>query len=361
MKVSLYSILFFLLSFQGFTLQAQYDAQRITTKSFPMTNDGELTLENKYGDVIIGGWDKDSIQIKVDIQVKKKSKSDAQELLDRISMKTTVFGRYIAVTTEIEEKGDSFLDKLFNELNPLDFDKSDVDINYEIFIPTNADIELTNSFGDLVLLDWTGKLKVDLRHGDLKITEPLANANLEVSFGTIHVRNLDKAFIELKNGKLKLHESQDLKLNSSGSELDLGVIGFLDLNSNKDEIQLEEVHHIKGRIRYSTAFINKVAKEIFLDLTLADIRVSKISNPDCSIYIKENNSEVDLNISGLSLAVKADLVGGTLRLPASTSNVDTQVLDEKNKIRKVTASYGGTSGGKFTLDGRKGYVILREL
>jgi len=362
MKALQYNIILLaLLLGHGIGLSAQYDAQRITTKSYPMTNEGELTLENKYGDVIISGWEKDSIRIKIDIRVKKKSESDAKELLDRIDMKTTLFGRYVAVTTEIQDKGDSFLSRLFNELNPIDFDKSDVDINYEINIPNKAGIEVNNYFGDVILTDWTGKLKTDLRHGDLKITEPLADANLNISFGSINCRSIDKAFIELRNGKLKIQDSKDLKLNSNGSGIDLGRIGFLDLESGKDEIHLNEVTHIKGDVRYSTIFIDKVIKEIFLDLSLADVRISKVQNSDCLIYIKENNSEVDLNVSGLSLDLKADMVGGTLPLPASTANVDTQMIDEKNKVRKVTASYGSSGGGKFTLDGRKGYVILREL
>lgn len=326
-----------------------------------MTNDGEFTLENKYGDVLITGWQKDSLRITTRITVKKKSESAANELLDRIVPSFSVFGRYVSVTTEIKEKGDSFLGRLFNEINPIDFDKSEVDINYEIMAPEKVAIELTNDFGDLILTEWTGKLKVNIRHGDLRITDPLATANIKSTFGDINARSIDDAFITIRSGKLKLQESKNLKLDSNGSEVDLGIIDFLDMDSNKDEIHIEVANRIKSDVRYSTIFIDEAGHEIVLDLSLADVRVSKIKQADCMIYITENNSDVDINVSGLALDLKADMEGGTLRLPRSTSNLDTKVLDEKNKIRQVSASYGTGKAGNFTLNGRKGYVILREL
>ena len=343
------------------SLQAQYEATRVTTKTFALTNDGEFTAENKYGDIIITGWEKDSVRITSRITVKKKSESDAKNLLDRIAPSYSVFGRYVSVTTEIKEKGDSFLEKLFNEINPIDFDKSDVDIDYEIMAPEKVAVELSNDFGDLILTEWAGKLKANLRHGDLRITDPLATANIKVAFGDINARSIDDAFITIRSGKLKLHDSKNLKLDSNGSELELGSIDFLDMDSNKDEVHIEMVNRLKSDVRYSTIFIEEAGREIVLDLSLADVRVSKVKQADCLIHITENNSEVDINVSGLALELKADMEGGTLRLPRSTSNLDTKVLDEKNKIRQVSASYGTGKSGNFTLNGRKGYVILREL
>ena len=63
---------------------AQQKVSKSIQKTFPLTNTGELHIENKYGNVIINGWNEKNIQINVEIQVTKKNKEDAKELLNRI-------------------------------------------------------------------------------------------------------------------------------------------------------------------------------------------------------------------------------------------------------------------------------------
>ena len=115
----------------------------------------------------------------------------------------------------------------------MEFDKSDVDIDYEIYLPRDASIEVSNDFGDIIITDWNGKLEVLLRHGDLKITEPVKSAKLNVSFGNINARKIQAGTVDLKNGKLKVNEIEDLRLQSSGSELTLESVGFLNIKSIK--------------------------------------------------------------------------------------------------------------------------------
>lgn len=359
MKVLVYNLafIFSLLSVNSF---AQFEATKTIEQSFSMSNSSELNLENKYGDVIIDGWDKDSISIKMDILVRKKSSYDAQDLLDRIEMDYTAAGRYISIKTQIQDKQGSFFEKLFNEITT-ELDKSDVNIDYTISLPSSARIEVYNSFGDIIISNCTGRLKTELKHGDLKITDPMEEVNMKVSFGKIGIRSAEELNASLRNSKLKLTSSDDVRLDSNGSEIEFGEIKSLDLISNKDDIRIRDVDRFKAKVRYSNIMCDQLNQDLFLELHIADVRISKITNPACPISIQENNSDVDINVSGISLEVEADLEGGTFRLPSSTQNIDTMLLDEKDNHRQVTANYGSGESGKFILKGKKGYIILREI
>ena len=106
------------------TVYAQEKVSKKIEKNYPLTNAGELHLENKYGNIIINGWNQKTIQINIDIQVTKKKKEDADELLQRINPKFTAAEDFINITSIIEEKNSNILSKFFNKTNPFDFDKS---------------------------------------------------------------------------------------------------------------------------------------------------------------------------------------------------------------------------------------------
>ena len=60
-----------------------------------LTNEGALSLDNKYGNIYINGWDKDSIAIVIKIEAKGRNVSKAQALLDRVNPNNTFKNKLI--------------------------------------------------------------------------------------------------------------------------------------------------------------------------------------------------------------------------------------------------------------------------
>ncbi|PCJ97197.1 MAG: hypothetical protein COA50_06040 [Flavobacteriaceae bacterium] len=342
------------------TVPAQETVSRKVEKSYGLTNNGELLLNNKYGDITIKGWDRNSIKITVNIEVSHKKRENAKELLDRVAITTRVTDDLVRVTSDINDKNTSFFSRYFSKVNPFDLDKSNIKINYTIFLPSNAEMDITNKFGDVIISDWEGKLKANVEHGNIWINDALTNANISVRFGKLKTKSISYANITIKNGELDLEGSERLRINSSGTTMEIGTVASLELYSSKDEININNVTTIEGEIKFGKVHINTVGEAISLSTVVADLWVYKIDNPNSRIRIDQESSELNINIAGQSLIFNATLEQGLLRIPKSFTEIHTDIINKGKKIRKINATYGEGPYGEFILTGLKGVIILKE-
>jgi len=339
---------------------AQYTADRSVLEVVDVESQTELKVENKYGDIKISTWENSKMEFKFTFKVRKNDKYDAEDLSERIIPVISNFGKYVSVRTEIEEKNTGFFGRLLSQIS-VEIDKSDIEIDIEIKVPTNTELEIENEFGDVLITDWDGRLRTKIKHGDLHVTESIQRANINHNYGRVNLMSVKNGEFDFRNVRFNADAIEDLRLDSHGSELEIDSISFLNILSNKDELRVESIKRIKGEIRFGTALVEVVKDEIYLDLRVADLRISKIINPNPNIYLNEQNSEVDINITGLKFDLDADMEGGIFRLPEAIKNVESNLLDAKSNHRKISASYGTVKDGKIKLEGKKGFVILREL
>ncbi len=363
MKVTFYRHIFLLLLLLCSinNIWAQEKVSKKIKKTYPLTNAGELHLENKYGDVTIIGWEKKTIQINVEIQVTKKKKEDANELLNRINMVVNNTEDFIKISSLIKDKNNSMLSRLFDKANPFDFDKSNIQIDYSVHLPFNAEINIINKFGDIIISSWNGKLKANLQHGDMWLNKDLNNANIEMKFGKLKTKSITYGNIRFKNGEINIEKSEDLKINSSGAVIEIENVKSLEVHSSKDQIKIEKIGKIHGELMFSNMNLNTVYDSLNLTMEIADLWISKIEKTYTNITINQESSELNINISGLTIDFNASLEQGLLRIPKSFTNIKTNVIDKRRRIRDITASYGNNNvTGKFKITGKKGAIVLKE-
>lgn len=340
---------------------AQEKVSKTISETFEMTNAGELQVQNKYGNITIHGWSKNNIAITVDIVTSHKKRENAQQLLDRIEPKFKVMTDFVAISSEIAEKNKGFLAEYFNKANPFDFDRSNVQINYSIYLPVNAVVDINNKFGDVILEDWTGKLKMEVQHGDVWINKNLKIADIDIKYGKLKANNINFGSINLKNGGLSLGKSKDLRLTSSGSTIDMEEISTLEIYSSKDEITIGEVETIHGELEFSNLELANVDDKIDLAMNIVEFKVLTIHSADATINIQQQSSEIVLNVQDFSFRFNATLEEGLLRIPKTFENIETQMIDKGKKIRDIKATYGNSKQGSITITGEKGIILLKEL
>lgn len=354
------NIVLFVLLIASYQLFSQESITKKIEETFEMTNAGELHIENKYGNVNITGWNKNNISITIDIKAGSKKKENSKDLIDRVVPKFKTADDFISVVSEINKKNTSLFSKYFNKVNPFEFDKSNIEINYTIYLPINAEINVANKFGDVIIDNWTGKLKANLEHGDLWINESIANAKVDMKFGKLRTKSITFGDISLKNGDIDIENSQDLTLKTSGVNIEIDKVIELELTSSKDEITIEHVENIRGTIKFSNVKLDTVGKNIDLTMKIADLKVFKINKADAIVTIDQESSDITMNINKLSFKFNATLEEGLLRLPKSFSNIKTNVIDKSKRMREISASYGKSLTGAFSFTGKKGAILLKE-
>lgn len=343
------------------SVTAQDNVSKKITKTYAMTNAGKLHLENKYGNININGWDKDEVSVEISITVNHRKKENAEELLKRIQPITKESDNFVSLGYEIMEKGSGFFANLFDKANPFDFDRSNIQIDFTVNMPKNAELKVTNTFGDVLIEDWSGKLRALVEHGDIWISENLNKADITMRYGKLRAKNISYASVDIKNGEIDMGNSKSLRLHSSGSDIVLNAITSLEIYSNKDDMTIEEVSTMFGNLKFTTLELERLTKEVDMTLRVADFRVAEIANPTADIAIEQESSEISLNVSNFPHQFDATLEQGLVRMPKSFKNIDSKMLDKGKKLRVIKATYGKGMQGRISISGKKGVVLLKEL
>lgn len=345
----------------GQTVTAQEKVSKKVTKTYAITNAGELHLENKYGNININGWDKDEVSVEITITVNHRKKENAEDLLKRITPIVRESDDFVSLKYQIAEKSSGWFARLIDETNPFDFNKSNLQIDFIVYMPTKTELKVTNTFGDVIIEGWSGKLKALVEHGDIWVSENLNKADITMRYGKLRAQNISYGSIDIKNGELDMGNSKSLRINSIGTDITLDIIASLEIYSNKDDVTLEEVSTMFGTLKFTTLELARLTKEADMTLRIADFRVAEIVNPNVDIAIEQESSEISLNVTNFPHQFKATLEQGLVRMPKSFENIDSKILDKGKKLREIKATYGKETQGRISINGKKGVVLLKEL
>jgi hypothetical protein len=340
-------------------IQGQAIVEKDINRELEINSDGKLKIENKYGDIEVTGWAEDKIKVSIYVRVKDNTSADAEELLDRIEPKFLTTSEYISIVSEIEPKKKGFLNNLFREIS-FNLDKTNIDINYTVYMPRTASLVISNVYGDVLVTDFEGSLMATIEHGDLRISSSVSTADLRVEFGMLDASILLRGEVTMKNGRLKIDEAEDLRINSSGTELEINTINSLFCNSNKDKLDIMRINSLQGDIRFSTIHIKELGDHLNTTLHFSDLLVEKISSKRPELLIDQSSADIDLNIAGTSIEIDAKMEEGQLIVPKSVKNLEKEWLIRDDNLRLITGTYGEGEHGTFKLSGKKGVIMLRE-
>jgi len=339
---------------------AQEKVHKTIEKSFPFTNSGEFQIENKYGNVTLKGWEQNKVQVNISVTVNHRKKENAKDMLGRISPNIKASNSYISIVSEISNKNTGWLADIVNRANPIDFDRSHVQIDYEVYLPKKAGLRITNRFGDVVIENCTGILNTLIEHGDLWIGENLNKADIILKYGKIRAKDLNYADLDLKIGELNMENSKNLRLKSDGSEVHINSVNSLEVYSNKDNISINEAGSLFGNLEFTTFKIERLAGDIDATMKITDFQVYNIIDPSADISIQQESADITLNIDHFPHDFTATLEQGVVRLPKSFENVGSEMLDKGRRLRKINATYGKDRKGKISIQGEKGIVTIND-
>ena len=340
---------------------AQTTVSKKIKETYALTDAGELELENKYGDITIFGWDKDEVQITISIEVDHRKKETANDLVNRVKPIIQQGNDLVSVRYEIAEKNSGFFAELFEKANPFDYDRSNIQVDYEVYLPRKAELKANNAFGDVIVEDWSGELRAIIEHGDLWLNDDLGRADVSMKYGKLRAKSITRGTLTLKNGELDMEDAERLNLTTSGTDITMDKVTALELNSSKDKMTLEEVSSLHGSLKFTTLRLNRLIGNVDMTLKIADFQIAEISDSEADITLDQESSEVSLNVTDFAHRLNATLEEGLVRLPKSYKNIDSQMLDESKKLREIRATYGENTQGSISLTGKKGTVLLKEM
>jgi hypothetical protein len=213
---------------------AQYSNSKFVSRSFKASKNSTVEITNRYGDINIETWDKDSVSVEIRVMVTEKTMGKLHDKLRSINFNMTQSGQYIIVGTIIGGNNNMLISE-FNRLKEnIGVGDARVEINMKIRMPDNLTLRINNKFGNIYLNDYSGEVNLDLSNGRLIAQSLKGFSNLKVGFGDAVIHSLDVANIELSFGKLNLTNGKQIRMTTKTSDVSINEAVQLNLNSSRD-------------------------------------------------------------------------------------------------------------------------------
>jgi hypothetical protein len=192
-------------------------AQKTVTRKFIITKNGQLNINNQYGDVVIQRWKLKSAMVRVTVTGQSAKLKRAGALIQCVKIKTT-HNKSGAVSLE------TAIDTLSQHIDPSS--REECHIGYLVFVPAGLKLSVTNRFGNVRVKSFDGDLAVDEKFGDLKIERTSGSLSIDAEQGNADIDRIRggslkfKGFNSVRIGELS--GNVDAKF-WSGGQVDLGL------------------------------------------------------------------------------------------------------------------------------------------
>jgi hypothetical protein len=336
------------------------EKSRTVKKTFKVEPDTEIEIANKYGNVHIVPWEKDSVQFSIDLLVKGTKESKVDKSYDYIEFDFKNTKYYIIAQTLFAGKSSFWSD--VSDLTGAIFNSSTkTKIDYTVYLPAKARLKITNKYGNIYISDHAGALDIELSNGDLKAHRLSGNTSIHAEFGNTNIRQISDANMRINYGEVEIEEAVNLTIESKSSKFYIDKIGNLNLNSRRDKFYLRDAGFILGDINFTFVEADQLGQKLNLTAKYGDIDIKSFSDKVSSFYIDAENADIVLHFTDQKQYKIDALVDDKTEVlySADIKNITSKELEDDNLI-EVKSTIGNdktklvpvnmkTSGGSISL------------
>lgn len=277
-------------------------------ESFTVNSDVLVDLSNKYGDIEITTGSEDKVTIDVVVSLDASNQEKAQKLLDRIEISISGSNDKVSAMTQITEKGN--------------FD--DLSIDYTVYMPKSAQLELVNKFGDVSVTTVDGPTNIYVGYGALNTGALNSKSNeVTVKYGKGHVAFASYMDMTLRyTDRMNVGKAKLLNLDSQFSEVEIGAVGRLNLDAAYDDIELTAGAEVIGILKYADMEIGAVTSKLDVRVAYGDLEVSKIDSEFKLVDLNVQFADASIVFEDESqFTLEAEAAYGDISLPSSKLNL----------------------------------------
>jgi hypothetical protein len=312
-------------------------SQKVLTKSFPVSDNATLKIENIFGKIVISEWDKNEISFTVTIKTTAKKQSAAQDLVDKVVVDFKQEGNTVSAKTTCPSQKDKC--------------NCTYKIDYQISVPKNIHYDLQNKYGNIVMGNAAGNATVSLMYGDFSGNEFSGNSKINVSYGKLSLKKLSGTDDEVTltgacEKKMSISEAKNLKINVKNSSLSIGTVEHLSIESAHTDVQILKAEKIQlnksfygkyeiGEVKellsnnsnswYAKFEINRLTGTLsFSDLTYCNIVIHNVMPSFESITfddVRRTPIKMTLDASVVSCQLETYVKGGVLQVNAPKTDI----------------------------------------
>lgn len=367
MNIMNYKIKFLLLIFFGIgtiSLFAQnYSARKKVKRNFKVTEETTLEITNKYGNIHLMPWEKDSVKITIDVEVRSNKTKKLNKTFEYIDFEFTNTPYYIIAGVKFSDNANSFIEEINDITNAIFSNNTTTQIDWFVYLPDDLEITIKNKFGNIYMTDHRGKVSIELSNGDFKANNFSNNLDLKLDFGNANINRIENAKISFSYGDFILSEARFLEFSSKSGIMDIGKLGVLELNSKRDRFTIDELSELKGTAYFTYITVREGITSADLNMEYGELNLENIPSNFTTLDIASNYGEIlfETRLND-SYILEIDYDESTrLNLPADFEKyLSVSTIDKEQERYRKRGTLGKNSGKKIKVAIAAGAVTIKS-
>jgi hypothetical protein len=311
-------------------------------REFPTSAQGTTVIYNKHGNININTWTEKKVKINITIVVNSAEQAEAEKVLSQINVNFVNTNGYIKAETMIGDIKGAYL--------------QDFKVNYEVWMPTDNQLDISNKYGNTALGNLNGNLIANVKFGDLRIGKLLADANLKtencqavigsvqniygwINNGGIVLDNAKMVQMETERSTCTFRRVEDLRLTSRFDKIDVGVAGNMRLNIKFGSANVMSTRYMFLTSCNAACKIENLDTQLDADLQFGSLELVKVSAGFDKIVLSGLNTLINVGSSGLSFCYEIDGTNTNLNLRPSHSSLASSATSKTVKINNINGCF----------------------
>jgi hypothetical protein len=314
-------------------------------KAYKVSASDLLHLSNRYGKVHINTNNGNEVKVEIEMLVRARSKTRAQEILDKISIEHEKSGGRISFETRL------------NSITLSGGDK--IEINYKVAMPARNPLEVSNKFGDIYLGDFFGKLQLECQYGSVKIDRLTGEAkNLNIKYGDLNGMSLENGNVYVAYGNMNIDKVGEARLEGPYSNLKVNEGDKINLIIKYGNFRVNKANYIKGESAYSNIDVRALNDFLKMDIKYnGKFEIEQIAKGFESIEVNSSYSSCNLGfVENTGFNFKVNLRYGNLRFDGDAAELSYREIDGSKAIYEGKYNRGGK--GTVVVNGKYGNVRI---
>ena len=342
-------------------LSAQvYSEKREQDKSFRLRSGMTVQITNKYGNVNIMPWEKDSVRIEVNMSAQSKQAAKVLKILSSIDCEMISTANHVSARTVFYDNSTTFWKDVVSYAGQVINASNNLQINYTVYMPDNTPLKIDNKFGNIYMDSHRSNADITLSNGDLQARNFSGKLKLKLDFGSASLQDADNAELNINYSDITLQKVNTLNLISRSSTIEIEEAATIELTSSRDKIVVKSCTSLSGDASFSRIRINELESACTLNTKYGELKLNSISRNFRSIYVKSEYTDVflGLNSSSYSLDITYD-AKTKLNISASVNNqLKKETLDAKQGIVKAMGDIGKAGASNISVTAKAGSLSV---
>lgn len=315
-----------LFTLSNFTLVAQHNRSiSSVSNGVPVTSEfdakhvSELKLNNEHGYINISGWDKETIEIELIVNIETKYSSEAETILELLSFRSRSYSQTLDFKTIFSED--------FYSNHPFT-------INYNVKVPKRVNLNVKNSIGNVRIDSINAEVKLQQSYGNLEINELATDKQhkLKLSFVEGAINTIGDISVKLSNSTLNIANGAKIKGETQYCMASFNNIDVLDLESSTDRLTIVNCDSLTLKGSQLIGKVQDVKTYAFCEVETGQLNISTSANIK-ELTISNERANTTLSIpNSVSYYINGEVRNGLFIHP------DSQLLQLYKEDDNVTFS-----------------------